>query len=227
MNASRRDFLIGSGSAVGLTAASAMPAWAASASRTFKAYRGRKSFGGQTITLRQDGSSQIVDLHTRLKGRILFLGMDYELKSREVWRDGVLRSIDANTRENDKKFYVKARRVAEGLEIDSTKFKGVVGGNPSTSSFFLTDLALRKQWISTQSGKPLNIAARNHGAVRYEMPEGTIPATHYYFGGGLKIPVDAYFDEAGELIGYEFDAIGARARVIAQSTRQKFRPLWG
>jgi hypothetical protein len=227
MVTNRRNLLIGAASALAATSFGAAPALAGNITREFQAFRGRTNFGGQVIKLSEQGSSVVVDLHSRLKGRIIVFSLDYELRSQEVWKDGVLQSITGNTTENGKKSFVKAQRVAEGLQVESSKFNGVVTGEIASSSFFLSELALRDRWISTQSGRVLSIETTKRGDTTFETPGGVIPVSHYYCGGDLKLPVDAYFDGDGELVGYEFDAVGARARIVAKSTTQKFRSLWG
>ncbi len=220
---SRRDAILGASAA---TLMMPQTAFAAGVTRHFDAYRGRKKFGAQALAVKQDGSNLVVDTHTRLKGRVVIFNFDYEIKSREIWRDGVLQAINATAREGDKTFAVKAKRTSAGLEVDATKFKGVVTGSLTTSSIIMADLAKRPKWLSIQSGRVVEVTSQSKGSAKVETPAGTVTCEHIYCAGGLKLPLDAFFAESGELVAYEFDAVGARARVIARSTAEPYHQLW-
>ena len=226
MTLNRRDLILGAGSALALTGLSAAPAAAATAERVFKAYRGRKHVGGQILTVTRSGTKTSVRLQTELQDRFLVWSIRYKLDSTEIWKNGVLQSIKSSTVENDTRDYVNARRTGAGLEIDGSRFSGVVGGNPASSSFFVPEIAMRTTWISTQSGKPFQVGARPAGKTRFETGSGAVTCTKYECAGQLKIPVDAYFTEDAELAGYVAHIKSLKVRSIAQSMDQKLAPLW-
>lgn len=226
MTITRRQTILGSTAAIAVAALPSVPAQAATIMRRYDAYRGRKRFGQQAISLKEDGSSLIVDLHTRLKGRVLVFNFDYEVRSQEVWRDGVLQNLRATAREGDKKFFVNATRSSAGLDVKSSKFNGIATGELTTSSIFMADLAKRPRWLSTQSGRVFDVKANSKGKAFVETPQGRVECTHYYCAGNMKVPLDAYYSQTGELVSYEFDAVGARARVVAQTVDPAFHTLW-
>ena len=225
MHLSRRTFLAGSAA---LAAPFLLPAAAraSSASRTWSASRAGRAFGEQRVTVERSGSTSIVDFQTQLKGVILLIPVSYQLTCREIWEGGVLQSIESKCRQNSEDFFVSARRTAEGLDIKSTKFTGVVKGNPGTSTFFVSDIVTRKTWISTQTGKPMRIDPVNRGAARVEVAGSAVDCTHYRCEGQLRYPIDAYFDAGGELVAYYVEALGSTNNFEATSLEPRLRPLW-
>lgn len=207
-----------------------IPTWAAnngSVTRSFQATRGSSNVGQQQITLTRSGDQVIIDLRTKLNVKLLGLSVyRYNLNSREIWEGGQIVAMSGKTNDNGKTKVVEARRVSGGLDVKGSGFTGLVKGELSTTSFFTTDIINRKTWISTVDGKPKKVAIAKRGAAQLSLPSGQVTCTHYYIGGDLSIPVDAYFDEHGDLVGYMFDAAGKRGRMIAQSNSPKLRSVW-
>lgn len=226
MNVSRRLVLGGAASTAFLFPLGALAA-NGTATRVFDVSRGSSKAGSQKITLTRSGDTVTVDLQTRLKVSLLGIPVwRYNLDSREIWEGGVVQSISGKTNDNGKSAFVEARRSAKGLEVKGSDFTGVVTGNVSTTSFFHTSLLNRNKWVSTQGGKPIAVAVTKKGKATLGLPGGNVVCTHYYFGGKLKIPIDAYFDGNGDLAAYMFDAKGERARVVAQSTTPTLNSIW-
>jgi|GEM_PF-6520256 len=206
---------------------SALGAQNGSVTREFKASRGTSNAGGQKITLTRSGDIVTIDLETRLKVRLLGIPVyRYSLNSRETWEGGTLQTISGKTDDNGDRHFVEARRTNAGLEVNGSDFSGVVPGNIASTSFFTTSLLNRKTWVSTQGGKPIDVAVSKRGKATLELPGGKVECTHYFIGGELKIPIDAYFDAKGDLAGYMFDAQGARARVLATSMSPDLNSIW-
>lgn len=227
MKISRRTVLGGTASSALLLPFSAFSAQNGTATREFKASRGSSNAGSQKITLTRNGDIVTVDLQTRLKVRLLGIPVyRYSLNSREIWEGGVLQRISGKTDDNGKNEFVEANRTAAGLEVKGSGFTGVVTGNLASTSFFTTSLLDRKTWVSTQGGKPINVAITKKGRATLALPDGNVACTHYHFGGELNIPIDAYFDGNGDLAGYMFDAKGERARVLAKSRNPDLNSIW-
>ena len=226
MITTRRSLIAGTGAALATPLFASMPAFANTGSRTYSVSRGGRELGVQSISVQRSGDETIVDLEARINGTILVVKIDYLLKSREVWKGQVLQSIDSTTTQNDESFFVKARRTDGGLDVKSTKFNGLVEGNPGTSTIFVPDIMDRRIWVSTQSGRPLKVAVENRGRVAFKLGEQSIDATHYYCGGDLRFPIDAYFRDDGELIAFFIEAFGRKNQFVASELSQPLRPLW-
>lgn len=228
MNTDRRTLLIGGGAfGLGLAHAS-LPANAASVQRRYRAYLGSSNAGSQVITVAREGRNVVVSNTTDLVAKLLGIPVyRYKLNSREVWSDGVIQSIKSNGLDNGRKHFVDASRSGNGLQVKGSRFTGVVQGNPTSSSFVSSQLIGRKTWVSTQTGQPIKVAVSKRGKTTFPLPGGRVPCTHYHFAGGLKYPVDAYFADNSDLLGYMFTIKGQRARIIADSADPAFQPIWG
>lgn len=225
MNFTRRAFVAG---ATALSAPLILPseAFAKTAKRTWSASRAGRDFGMQEVSVERTGSTAIVDFRTNLRGIILLIPIRYQLACREIWEGGVLQAVESKCIQNGEEFFVSGRRKGDSIELKSTKFNGLVDGNPGTSTFFVSDIIKRDVWISTQTGKPMKVASTNKGDTVIDIGGQKVACTHYYCGGQLRYPIDAYFDKDGELVAYFVDALGQQNKFIAQSMQPKLRPLW-
>ena len=227
MNLSRRTLLGGVAGTALIMPFGAFSATNGSVTREFSVSRGTSNAGRQKITLTRKGDLVTVDLETRLKVSLLGIPVfRYSLNSSEVWEGGILQSISGKTDDNGKSDFVEARRTGAGLEVKGSDYSGVVKGNIASTSFFTTSLLDRSTWVSTQGGKPIAVKVTKKGRATLGLPGGNVPCTHYHFGGKLKIPIDAYFDDKGDLAGYMFDARGERARVLANSMTPDLKSIW-
>lgn len=227
MTLTRRTLIGGALSAPFVMPITAFGATNGSATREFAASRGSSDAGRQKITLSRSGDVVTIDLETRLRVKLLGIPVfRYSLNSREIWEGGVLQRISGKTDDNGKAAYVEAQRTGAGLDVKGSDYKGVVKGNVASTSFFTTSLLDRNVWVSTQGGKPIKVKVAKKGRATLGLPSGNVPCTHYFFGGELNIPIDAYFDNSGGLAGYMFDARGERARVLAKSMQPDLHAIW-
>ena len=225
MTVSRRAVIAG---AAALAAPVFIPqlASAATATRTWGVRRAGRDFGTQEVTVQRSGSTSVVDFRTSLKGIILLIPVRYQLACREVWEGGVLQSIESKCRQNGEDFFVSARRNGSGMQVSSTKFNGVVPGSPGTSTFFVSDIVQKNTWISTQTGKPMKVNPSATGKSSIKVAGAPVACTRYYCGGELRYPIDAHFDDGGELVAYYVDALGQKNAFVANSLEPRLRPLW-
>ena len=225
MSINRRDFIAGGAGAIGFAALGA-PAWAATASREFRAYIGSRKVGEQSISLERKGKDLIVRTETDVAVSVLVARHSLRLNCAEVWRDGVVQSISSNAIENGKKFSVRAQRTASGLEIAGTKFNGTRKDTVSTTTFFMPELATRKVWVSTQTGRPIKVSTSRAGSENFQTDAGTFACAKYKCRGDLKAPIDAYYTNEGELAGFVARRFGISLRTVATSMSPKFSTLW-
>ncbi|MCF6305613.1 MAG: DUF6134 family protein [Rhodobacteraceae bacterium] len=225
MTPTRRIFLAGLGSATALAGFTATPALAATSTRRFSAVLGRKQVGETSVMLTRTGGRVIAEVEARLDISILgIINFNYHLSSREVWQNGVLQELRASTNNDGTAEYVNANRVDGGLQIDGTGFQGVVAGNPATTSYFTADFMARPTWISTQTGKPLDLTIRNAGTSTFNTNEGALNCTKYITQGPLKI--NLYYDSSFEWVGTNFRVAGRTANIAMTSRGQPFNAIW-
>lgn len=190
----RRSFLIGTAAAV---AVGTTEARAAETRRTFRILRGGDDIGRHSLAARlTDGVFEIdidIDIRVTLLG---FTAYSYTLTNRERWRDGTILSVDSQTDDDGDAAYARIRGSVDGLEIDGSGYSGRVRREAVTTSYFATEFLTRRPWISSQSGKPLDIA----------VPEKSVPGQVRVTG---ELETTLIYDAEGEWRGSRFDARGS------------------
>ena len=225
MLSNRRSFIAGLTGATALAGFSATPALANTATRRFDALLGRNKVGETSVTLSRSGGRVIVDIDARLRVSILgIINFNYHLSNRETWRNGVLQELRSTTDNDGKPEFVIGHRVGNGFQIDASGFQGVVPGNPATTSYFTSEFMQRPTWISTQSGKPLNLAIANRGNEGFATSDGNLACTKYSTSGGLDI--NLFYDSNDEWVGSNFRVAGRNANIRMSSRGQSFNALW-
>jgi hypothetical protein len=191
----RRELLAGM-AALGL-AGTAVPALADGGARAFRILRGGSDIGRHVLTARQvpEGVEIAIDIDIR----VAILGITayrYELTNREVWSGGRIVSVRTEVNDDGEKAFARIARAGEGLEIDGSSYSGPAPADAVTTSYYTRAFIQRRPWVSTQSGKPLEVAIDSSG--------GATP--RYAVRGDLE--TNLIYDAAGEWIGCEFDASG-------------------
>ncbi len=225
MHVNRRKFINRMAAAAVLAGTASSPVLAATATRRFITYLGRRQVGETSTILTRRGSRVIAETEARLHVSILgLINFDYHLTSREVWRNGVLMEIQATTNNDGRAEFVNAQRIDSGLQIDSSRFQGVVPGNPATTSYFTEDFMSRPVWISTQDGNPLSLIVENKGASTFETSEGVLNCTKYTTRGKLKI--NLFYDQNHEWIGSSFRVATRNAAIRMSSRGASLSQIW-
>ncbi len=225
MLSTRRKFIAGLTSATAVAGFIGSPALAATSTRRFSAVLGRKQVGETSVMLTRTGGRIIAEVEARLDISILgIINFNYHLSSREVWQNGVLQELRSTTDNDGTAEYANADRVDGGLQIDGTGFQGIVAGNPATTSYFTADFMGRPTWISTQTGKPLDLTILNAGAATFNTNEGALNCTKYTTRGPLKI--NLFYDPAYEWVGTSFRVAGQAATIAMTSRGQSFNSIW-
>lgn len=198
---------------------------ATTARREFVIKVGRRQVGASTVALRRTGRSITADITANLDISILgLINFTYALTAREVWQNGQVQSIEARTDNDGTAEYVSATATPGGVQVNGTRWSGLVPGNPATTSFFAADFLTRPVWISTQDGKPLNVRAGNAGAETLDTPAGSVGVTRYGVRGDMEI--DLFYTAQGEWIGSERSLAGQRVSFLAATGSGSLMSVW-
>ena len=105
-------------------------------------------------------------------------------------------SVTTDVNDDGEKAFARIARAGEFLEIDGSAYSGPAPLEAVTTSYYTRAFIERRPWVSTQSGKPLEVAIDAGGG----------PTPRYAVRGDLETAL--IYDAAGEWIGCEFDASG-------------------
>ena len=221
----RRQFLALTGASLTIASLPAGPASAASATRQFNVYLGRKKVGSSSVSLSRSGSRVDAEIEVNLHLSILgLINFNYQLTNRESWRDGVLQEMRSRTNNNGPVEYANANRTGRGLEMEGSSYQGIVEGNPATTSYFTPDFLERRTWINTQNGAVFTPSIGRVGAANFATNEGSTPCTRYAIRGGVNS--DLYYDRNFEWMGSSFSVAGRTARIAMSSRGGSLNRVW-
>jgi len=170
MTLTRRDAVLGLGAALAFPT----PALAKSASRNYVITFGRNTVGKSGVSVKTKGNRVTAKYFIETKANLLVVKYRYGLEATEVWENGRLISLKSTAFENDRKFSVSGKAVSGGFKVDGSAYSGLVKGNPVTTSYWTPEVLRRKTWISSQTGKPINVSISKRKNVNLETPAGTI-----------------------------------------------------
>lgn len=209
----RRSFI---GAAAGTIGAVLLPApglAAEPARRVFRILRGTSDIGRHTLDARL--TPEGFEIAIGIDIAVRFLGITayrYALENRELWRGGLLIRADSTANDDGEAHRARMRGGLAGIEVDGSGFSGLVAAEAVTTSYYVPEFLERRPWLSTQSGKPLEISARRAQSGRWRIA-GELETTLVY-------------DARGEWMGSEFDAGGEPARYELVEQSGEIAPLW-
>lgn len=216
----RRTFL-----AAGLAAA-ALPLRAAdgTAERRFEVFRDGDPIGTQSVAVSRVGDR--LEVASRVDLAVKILGITayrYELRATEVWEAGRLLSLDGETNDDGDREIARVRREGEIL-VSQGAWRGEAPSDVGATSYWTQAHLARPVWLSTQTGRPLNVPTSRDGSQTIEALGGRVACARWRAAGDL--PVTLYYDDRGEWLGNDFDAGGKPGLIRAVSETGALAPLW-
>lgn len=213
----RRGFLIGAGAT--LAAPSILHA-STSGARTFRVLRDGDDIGVHTISVNRSGADVQVAIDIELKVKILGItAYRYEMANREVWRDGMLISMDSKSNDDGAPAYSRCKAAGGEIEVDGSVWSGVVAGNSASTTYWTKAFMDRPLWISTADGDPLKVSAAHAGAGEI----GGIATDKFKISGDMDI--DLHY-EGDEWVSVRFDAGGEDAFYVPVDMNQTMAAVW-
>ncbi len=220
---SRRIALLGLGATSLLPAFPAFASTDGSAERRFDIIRGEDPIGSETLRVTRTGSEMQVAVDVEIKVKIIGLtAYSYTMRNREVWRDGLLESMEAKTTEDGKEDFARVRREGDGLVIEGSEYSGAAPSDAVTTTYWAPAYLRRRVWISSQTGAPLSVGVAPAGKVEVPVPGGAIQADVWRVSGDLNI--DLFF-QGEEWVGNRFEAKGEMVQFVAAATTPPLGPL--
>lgn len=208
----RRSFAAGTAAMALLPAT---PAFARSASRSFRILRGTEPIGTHAVSVRHGAgggatSTTTVDIAVK---RLGFTVYRYTLSATETFdASGTLVSVEGQCDDDGDPAFVSVTRQGDALAVAGSSYRGAAPLDAATPSYWRSEALRRTPWISTQSGELLAVSAAPVASA--EAPAG---ATAYRVTDGAEYTTDIFYDARGEWVGSAFDARGERATIVMVS----------
>jgi len=189
-------------------------AWAQtqSGARTFRVLRDGSDIGRHHLEARLTSTGFEIDINIDLRVSLLgFTAYRYTLENREIWEGRQILSVDSQGNDDGDRFRVGIRRAEAGLEVDGSGYSGSEPLEAVTTSYFAPAFLDRRPWISTQSGRPLDIRVGPREGAEVAV-RGDLETVLRYSGG--------------EWTGSEFTARGSRITYQTIESTGAIAPLW-
>ena len=166
----------------------------------FDVYRNGSAFGEHAVrfTERQDGQLEVdIDIALRV-GFGPVTVFRYEHEAEEVWNEGELVSMTAETLKEGRRQRFSLVRDAEGRFVkDGETIDPLV-----PSSHWSCYMAGLPAVLNTETGEPMPVEIEDLGMSEVETGAGPVMARHLRMTGTLS--VDLWYDETGRWVGCAF-----------------------
>ena len=183
------------------------------------------AIGSSNIRVKRDQKKLRAEIDVNLVVKIFGITFySYSLKNRELWEEGQLIKLTSEAQENKKKDQLSVHKKANNLHIEGSKFTGEISENAATTSYFTSDFLLRKLWINTHNGKPLNVDFMASGEENISTFSGERIAKKWVNSGDLDLSL--FYDANGDWIGSSFPVRGEQATMILNKEKNSINGLW-
>ncbi|HUB97958.1 MAG TPA: DUF6134 family protein [Stellaceae bacterium] len=169
----------------------------------FSVWRKGDEIGEHRVTFaHQDGGFTV---RSTLKLAVKFLGIvvyRFNYESNEVWRDGMLASLDASQDDNGTVSKVTARRTGDTLDVTGPKGHETVTGAILPSTHWNPQTIAADQLLNTLDGTISKVKLMSQGTESVPVGAGRVQATHYLYTGDIK--AESWYDAAGHWVKLRF-----------------------
>lgn len=134
----------------------------------FQVLRDGTPIGHHRVIVRRDGArSEVeVDIELRVKAAGFLTLYRYLHQSREIWEGDRLVSLRSTTDNDGRQEYLNAQAGADGLQVDGSRYRGVLPADAMPTSYWRPDFVRRATIMDSQNGRPLDLTIR---AQQYEL----------------------------------------------------------
>lgn len=148
----------------------------------------------------QDGASAVVSAAIEIKVKVAFVtAYRFNHQSREVWRGGLIESIEGVTDDDGEEVIVKGRRVGDDLEIEGPGGPLLIDSNlPTSNAIWSAKAVTWPEAIDAQYGTLTGWALKPLGRETIEVRAEPLAAEHYEFTTPYSFG-DLWYDDAGIL----------------------------
>ena len=213
----RRAFIASGAAAL---AAPSVSFAATTAARTFRVIRDGTDIGVHNIAVTRSGADVQVAIDIELKVKILGItAYRYEMTNREVWRDGLMVSMDSKSNDDGDAAFSRCRAAAGKIEVEGSVWSGVVDGDSASTTYWTKAFLDRKLWISTADGDPLKVKVARAGVGEIN----GIATEKWSVAGDMDI--DLHY-QGDEWVSVRFDAGGEDAIYAPEAMNSKMASVW-
>ncbi len=206
---------------------SALRAQTATPPLTFTVLRDGTPIGTHRVEFKPDGEALAVEIAIDMAVRFAAIPVyRYLHRSREVWRQGLLQTLDSRTDDNGTRTELRARSTPAGLAVEGSGGGFVAPTDTKPTSYWHEDMTRRSRLLDTQNGVIVDVIARRTGQRRAVVAGHEIDVRSYELSGGLTSQLG--YSASGEWVELAFLARGSRIvyRRDAPPAAAAMSPRW-
>ena len=142
--------------------------------------------------------------------RFLFINaFRYRHTNTEVWSDGCLERLEANTRANGKELSVSGLRADDGFVVDDGEQRSALDDCVMTFAYWNPEFLRQPRLLNPQSGEYLDVEVERVGQEPVVVRGKEIPASVYRVTAS-KMELKLWYSEDNEWLALESVAKGGR-----------------
>jgi len=166
--------------------------------------------GYHRFELVEEGGERRLTSEARFDVRFLFINaFRYRHKNIEVWSDGCLEKIEANTRSNGKELAVNGARVEDGFVVDDGNEKSALDACVMTFAYWNPEFLNQPRLLDPQTGAYLEVDVERVGQEAISVRGEQVPASLYRVSA-RKMELKLWYSEDNEWLALESVAKGGR-----------------
>lgn len=155
----------------------------------FQVLRNGSPIGHHRVSVRNDGllSEVEIDIELRVKAAGFLTVYRYLHRSREVWQGERLISLQSTTDNDGRAEYLNARAGPDGLQVDGSRYKGLLPADTMPTSYWRPDFVRRATIMDSQNGRRLDLIIRPQQYELASAARDEVPALRYDLKGEVEL----------------------------------------
>lgn len=196
---------------------------AARDSLSFKVLRDGSQIGHHRIAFAEVGDELHVDVAIDLEINLAFITLfRYEHRTKEIWRDGRLVSLESRTYDDGDEYSVRARSTAEGLKVEGSGGSFVAPADVIPTTYWHPETVEQDLLLDTQHGRLLSVSATPKGTDVIEAATKQVPAQRFVLDGDLE--ADLWYDTTGDWMKIAFNVRGSEIDYVPVGPHRGLTP---
>ena len=164
-------------------AAALLTAPAAAANRLdweFEVRLNDKKIGYHSFSVSEDDGRRVLETEAAFDVKVLFVtAFRYRHSNREVWEDGCLARVQAQTDANGKRFEVRGVRRADAMTVTTGEDQTRLGACVRSFAYWNPDVLNATRLLNTQTGEYEAVTVIPDGEDRVRIGESLVAADRY------------------------------------------------
>lgn len=162
-----------------------------------------KPIGEHDFAVTRQASGFAVETRARFRVKALFVSLyGYDHQDHEIWRDGCLAQVDAQTSDNGRESTVHGRLAGENFQVQGPAGSTSLPACVHTFAYWDPNVLTQQRLLNVQTGVYEPIEVTHLGIENVSARRQDVEAEHYALTGN-KFRIDLWYSRAGEWLALE------------------------